>query len=243
MKNLLKNLLLVTLVFTIGFILTGCEKEARESLKINKSKELIYDAKYTKDVKAKSYLTHFNEIYYSKDIVVPYINISSVYVNNSNNEIKSVFDKAIESYNEGVDTGLVYIDECDYEKYESDKVLSVVLTLGIGGTDTVDPEYYTYNINLDDGSELSYEDVYKIAGFTKENINEKVNNAINDELKDYLNGYSDDITIYQNESINNYEDSVNNTLKYFLSDGKLNIVVKLNVPIGKESYNHIVEVK
>lgn len=242
MKKVFRNLLVVALVFTVGFILTGCEKEIGESLKIDKTKELVYDAEYTSNVKAESYVTHFDETYYSKDIIVPYININSEYATKSNNEIKNVFESAINAYNEGVDTGLVYIDECNYEKYESDKELSVLLTLGIGGTDVVDPEYYTYNINLDNGNELSYEDIYTLVGFTKDNIDEKVNTAISNELKEYLNGDDIDISTYKDESINNYKESVtNNTLKYFLEDNKLNIVVKLSVPVGKGSYNRIVE--
>ena len=61
---------------------------------INNDKEWIYDAEYTKTVNASSYKTQ-SGTYYAKDIIVPYINIKSDYATSANNEIKKVFDDAI----------------------------------------------------------------------------------------------------------------------------------------------------
>ena len=59
--------------------------------KLDDTKDWVYDAEYTKNVIAESYSTHWNDTYYAKDIVIPYININSSYANNANNEIKEVF--------------------------------------------------------------------------------------------------------------------------------------------------------
>ncbi len=227
--------------------------------KLDDTKDWVYDAEYTKNVTADSYLTYFVETYYAKDIVVPYINVNSSYANTANSDIKKVFDDAIESYNDGVSDKMTYVDECGYKKYVTDNTLSVILTYGVGATDVVHPKYYTYNIDLKTGNQLSYEEVYNIAGLSSSNIDSKVENAITkkmqDELKDLKDpqkdtsagGYYPDGTnfnTYNNESISNYKKSIsNNTLKYFLSDnGKLNIVVKLSIPAGAGEFDKIITV-
>ena len=227
--------------------------------KIDTTKDWVYDAKYTKNVIADSYTTQYNETYYAKDIIVPYININSSYANNSNNKIKEVFNNAIETYNNGVNNKIAYIDECNYKKYISDNSLSIVLTYGVGGTDVAYPQYYTYNFDLKTGNQLSYEEVYKIAGFNSTTINSKVEKAITEIMKEKLKGLKDhekdigegayypqgtNFDTYNNESINNYKNSINNnTLEYFLSDnGKLNIVVKLSIPSGKGYFDTIITI-
>lgn len=145
--------------------------------KLDNTKDWVYDAEYTKNVTVDSCSTSF-ETYYSKDIVVPYININSSYANNSNSDIKNVFDDAIKTYNNGVSDKMTYVDECGYKKYINNDSLSVVLTYGVGATDVVHPKYYTYNIDLKTGNKLSYEEVYSIVGFNSSNINSKFESVI-----------------------------------------------------------------
>lgn len=213
--------------------------------KIDSSKEWIYDAEYEKNVNADSYETNF-DIYYAKDINVPFINIDSSYANLSNIEIKKVFEEAIKEYNKGVEDKWTYVDECGYKKYVSDELLSVILAYGVGATGIVHPEYYVYNVDLKTGNQLSYEEIYKIAGFNSDNIDSKVESAIVsivlEKLKDY--GSNVDVNGYINESINNYKDSVSdNTLKYFLSDtGKLNVIVRLNLPFDRGYFDTVIAI-
>lgn len=215
--------------------------------KLDDNKDWVYDAEYTKNVTADSYSTYY-ETYYAKDIVVPYINVNSSYSNTANSEIKKVFDAAIKSYNDGVSDKMTFVDECGYKKYVIDNSLSVVLTYGVGATDVVHPKYYTYNIDLKTGNQLSYEEVYNIAGLNSSNIDSKVENAITKIMQDKLKNlnYPDgtNFNTYNNESISNYKKSINDhTLKYFLSDnGKLNIVVKLSIPAGSGEFDTIITV-
>ena len=219
--------------------------------KIDNNKDWIYDAEYTKNVSVDSYSTVFNNTYYAKDIVVPYINVKSTYADNSNNEIKNVFEDAVKTYNTGVNDEMTYVDECGYKKYFNNDILSVVLTYGVGATDVVHPKYYTYNINLETGNQLTYEEAYLIAGYNSSNINEKVENAItkvmNDkflDLPDQNYPYGTNFNTYNNQSISNYKTSVsNNTLKYFLSEsGELNVVVTLSIPVGIGAFDTIITV-
>ena len=124
--------------------------------------------------------------------------------------------------------------------------LSIVLTYGVGATDIVYPEYYTYNIDLKTGNQLSYEELYNIAGLNSSNINSKVEKAITKIIQDKLtDDEKTNFNTYNDESINNYKNSVsNNTLKYFLSnDGKLNIIVKLSIPVGPGEFDTIITVE
>lgn len=218
--------------------------------KIDSTKDWVYDAEYTKNVNADSYSTYY-ETYYVKDIIVPYININSTYANNSNSDIKKVFDDAIKTYNTGANSKIEYVDECGYKKYINDNSLSVVLTYGVGATDVVHPKYYTYNIDLKTGNQLSYEEIYKIAGFNSSTITSKVEEAITKIMKEKMSSFSADnyptgttFDTYNNESINNYKNSINNnTLEYFLSDnGKLNVIVKLSIPAGTGEFDTIVTI-
>lgn len=205
--------------------------------KLDNTKDWVYNAEYEKNVNADSYSTSYNT-YYAKDIVVPFININSSYAILSNNEIKNVFNDAINAYNKGISDKTTYVDKCNYSKYINNDVLSVLLTLGIGATDIVRPNYYIYNIDLKTGDKLSYKDVYSSAGFDSSNINDKVEKAITNVMKEELKGFEypdgTNFDTYNNESITNYKNSISNgTLKYFLSnDKKLNIIVRLSVPAG-----------
>lgn len=218
--------------------------------KIDDTKDWVYDAEYQKNVKADSYATPFHT-YYAKDIVVPYININSTYANKVNTEIKNIFDKVIDNYNEGVETERTYVKECDYKKYINNDNLSVILTYGIGATSVVHPVSYTYNINLKTGKKLSYQEIYSMAGFTATNIDSRVKEAITKVMTDEMSvftpdNYPDGTTFdtYNNKSISNYKKSVkNNTISYFLSENnKLNIIVTLNMPVDTEEFDTIISI-
>lgn len=220
--------------------------------KLYENKDWVYDAEYERNVEAASYLTEFDETYYAKDIKVPFINVDSAISNTYNEEIKNVFDNAINMYNEGVGNKLTYVDICDYQKYVNGNVLSVLLKYGVGATDVVHPQYYTYNMDLKSGNELSYENAYKEAGINTSDIETKVENAIIEKLNEKMSSFSSDnypmgtnFDTYKNESISNYKDAVNdNTLKCFLSDnGTLNVIVKLSIPVGNGEFDTIINLK
>jgi len=216
--------------------------------KLDDNLDWVYDAKYEKNVIA-DYYVYYGESYDAEDIIVPFINIESEYADKSNKEIKNIFDDAIEKYNVGAEGELVYVDECDYKKYINNNTLSIILTYGVGGTDVVRPDYYTYNIDLKTGKQISFKDIYTLAGFNSNNIDSKVEDAITDIMQKKCadDCVYEDITFdtWNEKSINNYKKSVNdNTIKYFLdSHGNLNIIVKLMIPAGYGEFDTIITVK
>ncbi len=221
------------------------QDENKNVTKLDDTRDWIYDAEYEKNVTANSYTTVYNNTYYADDIKVPYINVNSAYAKRANNEISQVFDEAIKVYNDGLSNKTSYVDECNYKNYLNGNNLSVVLTYGVGSTDVVHPKYYTYNINLITGNELSYEEVYTLANISSTNIDSKIESAITSVLKERLKDTKNDLSTCINESIDNYKASVNNnTLKYFLSENnKLNVVVKLSIPVGTGEFDTIITVE
>lgn len=239
-------LLILLIIGVVGYIIYG--KDETLVSKLDNSKDWVYDAEYEKNVFAESYQTDHGTMAYASEIVVPFINVDSTYASESNNEIKTVFDSAVEAYNDGYSDRMLYIDECSYTKYFENDYLSVALVFGVGATDVPSHSYYTYNVDLKTGNELSYMDIYELVGLNNSNITSKVELAIENKLKDILGDYSNEYRYFdtaKNESVNNYNESVNNnTIQYFLSeDKKLNIIVKLSLPgIGAEYSFHVVTI-
>ena len=201
------------------------------SIKLDESKDFIYLADYDYDVSSETYSTNF-KTYNVKDIKVPYINIDSTYASNVNKEIEKVFGKAIEAFKNGIKDKSTYVDECNYTYYLDNDILSVNLWLGVGSTDVVVPNYYTFNFDLKTGNLSSYDDVYKMVGFNSTSVNDKIEKAITDKMRgilgsDYPSGTNFDT--YNNQSLSNYRNSVSdNTINYFLDKNKkLNVVVKM----------------
>ncbi|MCL2071549.1 MAG: hypothetical protein FWH07_04850 [Oscillospiraceae bacterium] len=231
------------------------ENEAlREGLNSEaEAKNWIHDADYEYDVPFESYTTDFGSTYYVKDIVVPFINIESADAEKANAEIKEVFLQAVEAYKQGIEDNLTYVDECKYIKYVDENILSVNLWLGIGATDVVRPEYFTYNFDLKTGKLLSYEEVYRYAGFTSDNISEKVETAITTKMQNVSKEFhaagedfyeENDFDIYNSESVNRYKSSVSdNSIKYFLdTNKKLSVIVNLYIPAGGDRHDTIIVV-
>lgn len=102
---------------------TSSENENNVISKLDNTKDWVYDAECKKNINADSYSTDYNT-YYAKDIVVPFININSSYAILSINEIKNVFNDAINACNKGISDKMTYVDTCNYNKYINNDVLS-----------------------------------------------------------------------------------------------------------------------
>ena len=223
---------------------TKKEKTTNTTLvsKLDTKADWVYDAEYKKDVTADYYDSGFSR-YYAKDIVVPYINIKSDYADKSNDEIKEVFDKAIAKYNEGVQYKIFKIVDCSYQKNIYNNALSLMTIYSVAATDIPIPNYHIYNIDLKTGKELSFEDIYKLAGFDSKTIDSKVEESIKTHMKKYFSGAIDDTNI--NNTIKNYKDAVSNkTIKYFISgNGKLSIIIALNLNVHTDEIEEIIPIE
>ncbi len=222
------------------------QNDIKESIsKINPTKDWIYDADYPKNVLANSYDSYYNETYYAKDIIAPFININSNDAKNANNTIEDIFNEAVNRYNIGVEDKTTF-SVIDYEKYIDNNLISVLFWFGKGGTDVVRPDYYTYTFDLQTGKALSFKEVYQKFNFNQNQIDNEIKQEITDEINDIFEESfpNENAKNYIDESIKNYEESINNnTLKYYISeDSNLSIVARLNIPAGAGYKDTIIEI-
>lgn len=213
--------------------------------KLDSSKEWIHDANYDLPTNKESYYGYddHTKLISANDLVVPYINIDSADAKKANQEIYELYENLINTFNDNLKEE-IWFTLVEYKTYTSNNIVSVVITTESAGTGVPMYKYYTYNFNLDEGNLLSYNEAYKIAGLSENNVNDKVNQAITNALKkEYFNG--DDFDTYNNKSINNYKTSINDgTIKFFIDeDQKLNIIVTLEIPAGRGQFDTIITVE
>ena len=247
-----KNSLVIYDVNTTNTNATNSSSEEQEVdelvEKIDNGKDWVYPAEYEKSVVKQSYKDGYGDTYLAENIVAPFININSTYANESNKEIKKIFDKAVKIYNDAAKESLNttpesfypmdQVESCNYKRYINDNYLSVVMIYQAVGTANIPPEYYIYNIDLKTGNKLSYEEVYTKAGFDSKEIDSKVEAVIKKKIESefseeaFVGEIADRDTSIKN-TIQEYKDAVNDgTLQYFLTeDNKLNINIVFHIPV------------
>ena len=229
-----------------------------DSIKIDSSKDYVYDASYDFDFLKDSYYAN-GRLINKSDIVVPYININSDAAKAANEEIAKLYNDLGETYNDATEREIFY-RVSKYDAYVVDNIVSVIITVTAGGTDVPIDYYYTYNFSLKDGHLLSYSDVFTAAGIDFNNISSRVQKTVTAIMQDRLKNLKDhtkdtgdgayypegtNFDTYNNESYENYVVSVNNgTIKYFIdSNKKLNVVVTLSIPAGRGEFDTIITVE
>lgn len=212
--------------------------------------QLVSDANYKNDLKQTSYIDDFGKEHKIEDIKLPYINLDSEDAKKVNDEIEKLYQDFIKKFQENINIlnqGKMTDDfATNYNTYINENTLSIVIDITYD--ERLYKDYYTYNLDLKTLRLLSYEDVYKRAGFTEDNISERVDDSIKN-----LEQYKMNKLYSQNEKdieelkecIQNTVDSYNNKslkyirsdmeseyyLKYYLDkDGKLNIIIYFAVP-------------
>ena len=214
------------------------------SKKLDESKDYVYDAEYYGKDGNKSYTTPYDEKFALKDINVPYININSEDAKKVNKEIKELYDELAELFEEEYEDAKTWYNIASYEVYTNKNVLSVVITTQSGGTDVEKSIYYAYNFDLNTLKKLSFEEIYQIAGFTKENINSCSEAAILNEIKSRMENFENGINMVSLWTLDEYNNAIKkNELMYFLSDnGKLKIITNIYLPVGRGEFNTILEI-
>ena len=204
--------------------------------------KLVYDAKYANNLTQTSYINGFNQKYSVEDLKVPYINLNSEDAKKANNEIEKMYQDLIEIFKENleqVSKGKMSND-CivNYNSYINGNTLSVVIDIQY--SERLYKDYYTYNFDLNTLNLLSYEDVYKRAGFTDDNISSKVENTIkNCKIYEKYNQSDAEkciqktITAYKEKSLKDIGlggiDSEYYLGYYLNKEGKLDIIIYFDI--------------
>ena len=172
--------------------------------------------KIKKEYKDKEYV--FNTSYSTEKIAFPYINLDYTTVNDINFQIKKLYE-----------TNLEKTSESSYDFYINDNILSVVISINIEGINN----YFTYNIDMEDGKEILFEDVFykysKSDLIIKDKISEYIDN--NENIKSHLDGIALTKEYVTDTSYNNYKiNAISNNVKFFLNkDNKINVIVKIEL--------------
>ena len=237
----------VGILVTVGALaLFGCNKQEETGGQENKVEQEenttvnfeVKDAEYASDdLKGKSYHSvNENKDVSVKDLVFPYIDCDTEDAKATNDEIKKLYEKYEDMFKETLNSG----DEeeqneyyaAKYDKVVSGDMMSIIISTEVGGAGDTSDLYYGFNFDTKTGKRLSYEEVYKNAGFTEDNIDTKVEESIKKffgEIKD--SDCPEGMTVQKYIDLNKekYEQlKKDNKLGYFLNkDKKLNVVFEV----------------
>lgn len=161
------------------------EDTAKNSIKIDDSKDWVYDADYNKGKEVKT-VNNDEGMKSSDTLKYPYVNINSKYAEKVNSEIKANYENNYKHYGTSYPEKEIsgsYFARIEYEYYVTDKILSLKINEWFGAVPGgMTPNYYIYNFNLETLEEASLEDVYKECGFKSfSELNDKINITISNE--------------------------------------------------------------
>ena len=169
--------------------------ENNKSIKIDESKEYVYDADYKYDNKYTKYSDDYNEpgdtIDYfginiprgKNDITtlkVPYLNINSNEAKIVNEELEKIYLKYAEEFDkyaadaEKNSNNPICHQILNYKKYQYNNILSIIVFYDTQCTSPFVFNYLTYNFDLTTGNKISFEEMVSILGYNKDTIVENM---------------------------------------------------------------------
>ena len=85
-----------------------------------------------------------------------------------------------------ITTNIISFNTVDYQWTIQDHDLSLLITITTNGTDVPVNQYYTYNINTQDGNQFSFNKALELTGI--ESSDQLIQDAITSKLHDFYNG-------------------------------------------------------
>ena len=184
----------------------------KKSIKIDNSKDFVYDADYKYDNKYTKYDDSYNEPgdtidYFGISIPrgkndistlkVPYININSTEVAATNNKLKEIylkyameFDKYAEESNKK-DGGPVCHQILNYKKYQYNDIVSVLVFYDTQCTSPFVFNYLVYNFDLNTGKLLSYDDILSKLSLDKNTVLDNLKNNAKAKMDSLYNSWGE----------------------------------------------------
>ena len=255
---------------TIGFKTSttsdnGQTSENNKSIKIDESKDYVYDAQYEantsyqeygKSENGETYTTNdgFNTASYKngklflKDLTVPYININNQSVSTINNDLKNLYDKYVGIFDENAkaftESEQVWGSQIlTYYTYTNNNILSIVVTFGNQSTDVLYPDYLVYNFDLTNGNLLNYEEFLTKFGYGSDDIvslvEKEIDNIVSKQPTEHnyteINGVKKSNADITKET---FKKSVSEgKVLYFIDDqGNINYIINIANAAGRGDY-------
>ena len=177
---------------------------SNKTIKIDESKEYVYDAEYKYDNKYTEYdrangkgekrtIDYYgipvekSEKDYLKDLIVPYININSNDATKVNTELENLYLKYAKEFDSCIDevtttTGPGCSQILTYRTYSYNNILSVVVIDSTQATSPYIFDYHIYNFDLNTGNIISYNDMLSKLGYSKDTILDKMKDSIKNQM-------------------------------------------------------------
>lgn len=160
------------------------EKEIEKNIKVEKIlKEKDYI--YTVDSKLLEKSEPFTGGKYKYNVTIPSINLNSSEVKKINEDIKLKFDSELNNFKNGINNVTNSIYYLTYNYYLDGNILSLLIINYSGYEMNATKKYYSYNIDINTGKEITISDLIKYKGYDYNLLNNKFKTLIK-ESKDKL---------------------------------------------------------
>ena len=198
---------------------------APKSIKLDDSKDYVYNPGYT-----------FENQY--SEYKVPFININSYDAGLANGTLKGVYYAYViniySSRNEPIPGTL----QMDYTSYINDNIVSVVTKCILEYTDLGDPHYYIYNFNLKTGKNMSYSEVLKELNLSEEETKEKIESKIRENKTEQSEGMNDLEYTEKNieDGIKDFENTKDEERLFYIQDETLKVITTIHRDVGRGAF-------
>lgn len=141
--------------------------------KIDNTKNIIF-TNYQKEDKV--------EKNYELNVKIPYINIKNKTIQKYNEKISDIFETKAEEILKSTDNNVIYTVK--YQAYIENNILSLIIYSDLKQNSSAQRTIYqTFNFNLETNKELNLEDIIKVYGLNKQEVQNKINDDIKEEEK------------------------------------------------------------
>ncbi len=198
--------------------------------KIDDSKQIVYTGYTNKDIKVSDY---------NLDVNIPYINIKNSVIEKFNKDIKDTFEQKAKDILSTQSQNIIYT--VDYSAYVTNNMLSIVVrsTLKEGENPQRDI-VQTYNYDLTEKKEISFEDLLNFKGITRQeagntikaeikNVENKINELAQLGYKVYLRDSNN--SIYKLDNITEYFIGENNVIYVIFAYGNKNNTSEMDIVV------------
>ena len=221
--------------------ITNEEKETKTSTIDNGNKKILKKDE-SKEVVYTLYSVNIEKVFGKFVSNIPNINIDSIYAKKVNGEINSLI------YSMGYDNnydenGIKCKDFCSliqYKYYLNDNILSLVVYED-GQTDPLSHTYYTYNIDIYTGEEITNKDLVKLKNIDVNDFSTKLSNTFKDAYSfdkyypenQYGKEFKSLATQTYNETVDLKNCSIDNPM-FLNENGELNVILGVYYYAGGE---------
>ena len=198
--------------------------------KIDETKQIVYTGYTNKDIKVSDY---------NLDVNIPYINIKNSVIEKFNKDIKDTFEQKAKDILSTQSQNIIYT--VDYSAYVTNNMLSIVVrsTLKEGENPQRDI-VQTYNYDLTEKKEISFEDLLNFKGITRQeagntikaeikNVENKINELAQLGYKVYLRDSNN--SIYKLDNITEYFIGENNVIYVIFAYGNKNNTSEMDIVV------------